>query len=103
MLEELEKINLENKERYVGLFRNLLENAQKGSIRDEDYEDCILVRENLKGKELITIVPNLLINLFKELREKYPDEFLGFSVLVNNKRISCFGVECSELGKAVIK
>lgn len=102
MWQELEQTNLENKERYIEAFRNLLKQIQdEGNINNKS-RNYILINETIKGEPMITLVPNSLINLFKKMRAQAPNEFLGFSVLVNGTRVSCFGVSCSELGKVVI-
>jgi len=50
----------------------------------------------------VHIVPKELINLFNEMKIQAPEEFLGFTVLINDTRVSCFGIPCSELTKAII-
>ena len=56
----------------------------------------------------IHIVPKQVYALFKEMQEKAPNSVLGFSVLAGkyksrDVRVSCFGIECSLLGKSLIK
>lgn len=36
------------------------------------------------------------------MRINAPNEFLGLTVLINKTRVSCFGIPCSELSKAII-
>ena len=103
MLKELEKINLENKGQYINLFGNLLNKLQRNQKFTYEFNKSILIKEEIKGENLVTIVPRELKELFYKMRKKYPDEFLGFSILVNNKRINCFGILYSELGKVIIK
>ena len=104
MWKELEKVNIENKERYVELFRDLIEQIKKGRFNFKDYQgnDYYIINEEKNGEKFVYIVPLNLINLFNNMIASAPNEFLGFTVLVNKTRVSCFGIPCSELSKAVI-
>jgi hypothetical protein len=95
--QELESVNIEDKEKYLEAFKGLL---NKREIKES--EDYIVVEERIKGEKMISIVPRELINLFRKMRAQAPNEFLGFSVLVEGIRFSCFGIQCNELSKAVI-
>lgn len=102
--EELEKINIENKAKYVGLFRNLIKSIalEKYDFKDKKEEEYYLINERKIDEQFVYLVPSELINLFNKMRASAPNEFLGFTILVNKVRICCFGIPCSELSKAVI-
>ncbi len=111
--QELEKINIKDKERFAKIFAKLVKD-----IRSNNYnfptkiidkgEYFIVNEENRQNSFFITIVPKEAYSLFKEMQEKAPDEFLGFSVLCGKKqekdiRVTCFGIPCSILAKSLIK
>jgi len=100
MWEKLEKVNLENKERYLELFRQLIKQIKLGKydFKNKEGEDYLIINE----KNIVNIVPKELAGLFNEMKAKAPEEFLGFTVLVNKTRVSCFGIPCSLLSKAII-
>ena len=105
MWEKLGRVNIKNKERYLELFKGLIKKIQKNkyNFEDEKGEDYYIINEeNRKSSKFVHIVPKELISLFNEMKEKAPDEFLGFTILINNVRVSCFGIPCSELTKAII-
>ena len=105
MWEKLEKVNIKNKERYIQLFKDLISKLKSGSynFKNNDGGDYYIINEeNRKGSKFVHIVPKELMNLFNEMKEKVPDEFLGFTILINDIRVSCFGIPCSELTKAII-
>ena len=105
MWEKLGKVNVKNREKYIKLFRDLIDNLKSGDYNFKNYDGgdyYIINEENRKSSKFVHIVPKELINLFNEMKEKAPDEFLGFSVLINDVRVSCFGIPCSELTKAII-
>lgn len=102
MWEELEKVNIKNQERYLELFKDLINKIRlnKYDFKDKEGEDYYLINE--KNKNFVRIIPKELIKLFNEMKEKAPEEFLGFTVLINNTRVSCFGIPCHILSKAII-
>lgn len=104
MWQELEEINIENKERYVKLFRDLIKQIREDRFGFKDYqgEGYYVINEERNGEKFVNIVPTSLINLFNKMRASAPNEFLGFTILVNKTRVSCFGIPCSKLSKAVI-
>ena len=105
MWEKLEKVNIENKQRYLKLFKELINKIQEGKYNFKDFEgkDYYIINEdNRKGSKFVHIVPKELISLFNNMKNSAPNEFLGFTVLINNIRVSCFGIPCSELSKAII-
>ncbi|MBU0958071.1 MAG: hypothetical protein KKF56_04660 [Nanoarchaeota archaeon] len=100
MLEELEKINIENKERYLKIFKETIEKIKENKFEFKDKKE-----ENhsiINIKNFVYIIPNELLNLFNKLKKQHPNEFLGFTVLINKTRITCFGIPCSDLSKAII-
>lgn len=103
--QELEKVNIKNKERYVEIFRNLIKNIRDGKydFKDKEEKDYYIINEKKNDEKFVYIVPLELINLFHKMRASAPNEFLGFTILVNETRICCFGIPCSELSKAVIE
>jgi len=74
------------------------------TIEKGDY--FIIVESNRMNSYFVHIVPNQTYELFKEMQKT--DQFLGFSVVAGKYKrkdvsVSCFGVDCSTLGKALIK
>ncbi len=104
MLEELEEIKIKDHEKYVLLFKELINQVKRNEINKTFFEEqkCKLIRFNTKEEEIVYLVPNPLLGLFNKLSKKYINEFLGFSVLINDLRVSCFGIPCEKLGKAII-
>ena len=108
--DELLQLDIKNKERFQDLFSYYVDEVKEGRLilqtREEDKEDYSLVtEENRLGSYFVHIVPKEAYALFKKMPT---NQFLGFSVVAgkyNNKdvRVSCFGVECGKLGKALIK
>jgi len=109
--DKLSEVDIKNKERFQKLFSEMIAKIQKnkfpikiGEIEKEDY--YIVVEENRANSYFVHIVPKQVYGLFKEMQKEAPYQFLGFSVVAgkyNNKdvRISCFGVQCSLLGKSL--
>jgi hypothetical protein len=97
---ELEKADVKNKEKYVIAFRKLINQIQKKEFdfKNKETEDYYIINE----KDFVYIVPKELFNLFMKMRRKDLNEFLGFTVLISDTRVSCFGIPCSELSKAII-
>ena len=104
IFEKLEKVNIKNKERYLELFRDLIKQIKSGNygFKDKEGEDYFIINEKRMDSNFVHGVPRELIDLFNEMKEKAPNEFLGFTVLINNVRVSCFGIPCSVLSKAII-
>lgn len=108
---KLSNVNIENKERFQKLFSEIVNKIKNNefSFKNEEKEDYyILVEENRMDSYFVHIVPKKIYNLFKEMKDKAPGQFLGFSVVAgkyNNKevRVSCFGVQCNLLGKSLFK
>ena len=106
-------LDIKDKERYQKLFseavKDVQDNKLKLNIGETEYEDYyIIIEENRMDSYFVHIVPKQAYPLFKEAQKQAPDSFLGFSVVAskyNNKsiRVSCFGIDCSSLGKALIK
>lgn len=104
MWEELQKVNLKNKEKYLDLFRDLIKQIKNRlyDFKDREEKDYFIVNEKRMNSQFVTIVPKELISLYNKMKENAPDEFLGFTILINDIRVSCFGVPCSILSKAII-
>jgi|SRR3989344_3412506 len=112
IFDSLGQVNVPDKEKFQNLFYKLVkkvrDNEFEVEIGEKKFKDySIIVEENRKNSYFIHIVPEEVYGLFKELQVKAPNEFLRYSVLAstfNNKpvRVSCFGVECNKLGKALI-
>ena len=111
--DELLGKDIEDKEKYVKIFSKLVDEVKKNPkeyIKDEviEKEDYYLVMEENREKScFVHVVPKELFMFFNDMRKKVKG-ILGFSVLVANVegkevRVSCFGVDCSHLGKGLIK
>ena len=100
MWEKLEKVNIENKEYYLNLFKEIIKkiNSKTYDFKDKYEKDYLVINEN----NFVTIIPRELKELYYEMKKEAPEEFLGFTILVNNVRVSCFGIPCSILSKAII-
>lgn len=109
---ELEEVNVNNKERYLLLFRELLKELKSApeniELGEKEFSDYFLITEdNRMNSYFVHIVPKEVYLLFKRMQLSTGD-FLGFSVLVGKKnskevRLSCFGVPCELLTKELIK
>jgi len=109
--DKLLQVNLDNKEKFQRLFFETVDKVKRGDFAlkvgetvKEDY--YIVVEENRMDSYFVHIVPKQVYALFKEMQAKMPDEFMGYSVLAGkfndkNVRVSCFGVQCNLLGKAL--
>jgi len=111
--DELLSREVEDKEKYKRIFSDLVREVQKNPkqyikedvIEKEDY--YLVMEENRAESCFVHVVPKELFMFFNEMRKKVKG-ILGFSVLVGNVngkevRVSCFGVDCSSLGKSLIK
>ena len=100
MWNELEKVDIKDKEKYVLAFKKLINQIQKNDFdfENKETEDYYIINE----KGFVHIVPKEVFNLFMKMKKQAPNEFLGFTVLINEVRVSCFGIPCSELSKAII-
>ena len=108
---KLSQVNLENKEKFQKVFAETVKKIQNntfslniGEVENDDY--YIVVEENRMNSCFVHVVPKQVYALFKEMQQKAPNEMLGFSVLAGKKngkdvRVSCFGVQCNLLGKAL--
>jgi len=109
--DKLLEVGIDNKERYEKIFSETIEKIRNndfpikiGELEREDY--YIVTEESRMDSLFIHIVPKQVYNLFKEMQKLAPNEFLGFSILIGKYgekdiRVSCFGVECSVLGKGL--
>lgn len=108
--DELLQLDIKNKERFQDLFSyyvNEIGNERlKLDIGEADKGDySLIIEDNRLGSYFVHIVPKEAYSLFKKMPA---NQFLGFSVVAGkykNKdvRVSCFGVECGKLGKALLK
>ena len=113
IFDELLQVDVKNKERFQELFSETVKKIKLGNfsivVGEEEKEDYYLVTEDGRfGGYFIHIVPKEIYGLFKKMQAAAPNDLLGFSVLGgkhNNKdvRVSCFGVQCNLLGKALFK
>jgi len=111
--DKLGKTNIKQKEKFAKIFADLVKdirldnyNFSANTVDKGDY--FIIHEENRQNSFFISIVPKEVYPLFKEMQEKAPNQFLGFSVLCGKKqekdiRVTCFGVPCSLLAKSLIK
>ncbi len=106
-------VNISDKSFYQDIFStvvNLVKNNNfsfdKELISKQKY--YIVVENNRLNGYFVHVVPKAVYSLFLEMQKKIVDAPLGFSVLAgkyNNRDVgvSCFGIECSLLGKSLIK
>jgi len=109
---KLSQVNVDDKETFKELFvetvkkfRNNFSLLDFGEIDKGIY--YLVIEENRMNSYFVHIVPKQVYPLFKEMQQKAPNEVLGFSVMIGkhkNKevRVSCFGIDCSTLGKALL-
>jgi len=112
-LDRLTELKIKDKEKFQKIFSKTIKEIQDKrfivNFGEKQFNDYYLItEENRLNSYFIHIVPKEAYDLFKDLQIKIPNDFLGFSVLagkLNNKdiRVSCFGVECSKLGKSLFK
>lgn len=110
---KLLNVNVKNKKRFQNLFSEITEQVRTGKfelkVGEAEHSDYFLVVEaDRMSSYFIHIVPKEAYTLFKEMQAKAPNDLLGFSVLAGNHnskpiRVSCFGVQCSLLGKSLLK
>jgi len=101
---KLLEADVKDKKKFQQIFAETIQSIRNGNFslnagEMEKTDHFIIVEDNRLGS---------YYRLFKELQQKAPDKFLGFSVLAgmcHNKevRVSCFGVPCNVLGKALFK
>jgi len=111
--EKLGQVNLPEKEKYIRVFVKTFKQIQAGEFnlraREEERKNYFLmVEEERAGGWFVHVVPKELYELFKALQHGAPNSFLGFSVVAGNYngrevRVSCFGVQCNELGLALAR
>lgn len=109
---KLSEVDVQEKEKFASLFSEIVRSVQKGTfeyvVGEEEKEGFFIVQEDNRAEShFISIVPKEVYPLFKEMQEKAPNQFLGYSVLAGKKdgkdvRVTCFGVPCNLLGKALI-
>ena len=108
---KLSEVNVQNKERFAGLFKEIVNQVQQGqfvlSEGEKEGDDHYVVQETSRANShFISIVPKEVYPLFKEMQGKAPNQFLGYSVLAGSNgkdvRVTCFGVPCNLLAKALI-
>ena len=107
---ELNYIKIKNKKYFENIFSNTITRVKNNKLKIipgiKEYKNhYIITEENRLDSYFIHIVPKPAYYLFKALQKE--PSFLGFTVMAgtyNNKpvRVSCFGIECSRLGKSLI-
>ena len=107
---KLAHLEIPNKERFQQLFSETIEKIQKNKftffVGESEQEDhYVIIEEDRLNSLFVHIVPKQAYDLFKEMQEKAPQSFLGFSIHAGSShgkdiRVSCFGIECSFLGKS---
>jgi len=108
MFEELSKLKISNPERFKNSFNLIAQDIQDGTFDieqeriDKENDHYIVVEKNRLNSYFIHIVPKEAYNLFSKIREEFPEEFLGFTVLIKKHhgkdvRLSCFGIPCTLL------
>jgi len=108
-IKELLKIEVKNPDIYVKEFKSLLKEIKKDEydFKDKDYNSFLIINEIRLDSFFVHIVPKELFDIFNKMKDSNPEQFLGFSILAGKRldkpvRLSCFGIPCSELTKAII-
>ena len=109
---KLSEVNVQEKQRFASLFAEIVHTVQNSkytlTIGEKEEQDHVIVQEeNRADSHFISIVPKEVFPLFKEMQKKAPQQFLGYSILAGKKegkdvRVTCFGVPCNLLAKALI-
>ena len=109
---ELEKLQVLNQEKYAKVFAKIVNDAKlfryEWHDQMKEYDDYVIVCERDRAKSsFIHVVPKEAMPLFRKMMIHYPNEFLGFSILCGKNDgqdlgVTCFGVHCDMLGKAII-
>jgi hypothetical protein len=116
MLKELDKIKIKDEEKYVKIFSDLVNSVSSNPekfLTDKEFvkekKDYYIVSEpNRMQSCIVNLVPKNLIKLFRKMKKKYPDGFLGFTVYCGRAknrdvRTSLFGIKCISPEKLLIK
>tara|TARA_Y100000310_G_C20427275_1_gene689678 strand:+ start:166 stop:498 length:333 start_codon:yes stop_codon:yes gene_type:complete len=108
MLDELHNINIENKEQYITAFKDLLKQIQTNtfSFQDQQHEHYDIINKTKLNSHFVHIVPKETLELFRKLQTQHPEAFLGLTILAGKHqdkdiRLSCFGIPCHKLIKAI--
>lgn len=110
--DQLLQVTVTNQDKLAQTFNQIVSEVKNNTFdfnQESDKGDYLLIQEeNRVNSHFISIVPKEAHSLFKEMQEKAPNEFLGYSVLAGSKngkdvRVTCFGVPCNILAKALIK
>ena len=111
--DKLLAVNISNKSFYQKVFSNVVNLVKDNKFSfDADLIDkekyYIVIEKNRLNGYFVHVVPKKVYTLFLEMQEEVTDAPLGFSVLAGkyksrDVRVSCFGIECSLLGKSLIK
>ncbi|MEK6888886.1 MAG: hypothetical protein AABW80_02140 [Nanoarchaeota archaeon] len=108
-IKEIGNIKVDNKERYIKAFIDLIKSVKSNcfNYQDKEYTDYLIINENRLNSHFIHIVPKEILNTFNKIKDSNPEQFLGFSIFLgkyNDKevRVSCFGIPCSDLTRAII-
>ena len=109
--DELAQTEIKGKAKFLKAFSDIIERVRKDTLKlklgeNERKDYFIIVEENRMNSYFIHIVPKQVYQLFKEMQSNNPNTILGFSVLAGRHkdkdvRVSCFGVKCNLLGKAL--
>ena len=106
---ELEKNQIRDKERYLLVFKETFNDVL---IRKFNFDQMLvekdfyyLALEKLNKDITVNLVPKELFSLFRKFQINMPHIIKGYTVTCGKTieggviRLSCFGVDCSSLGK----
>ncbi len=110
--DELSTLKVKNEEKYAKIFAKIVNDAKLYRYEWHEnmkmYDDyAIMCEQDRADSSFIHLIPKEAMPLFRKMLINHPNEFLGFSVLCGkikgqDLRVTCFGVHCNILGKAII-
>ena len=106
ILDKISEINIKDKKYYCKVFSEIIKQIKENNFEFEEgifeRDKYYLINENnRKNSKVVSIVPKEVFKLFKELQVKAPNDFLGYTVLINDIRITGFGIPCNLLAKSL--
>ena len=104
---KIPELKYEEQSSYLNLFKkyyNLKNNTNKLLKHASNNSEVEITKNNFGT--IIMIVPKNLKNEYKSMKESFPNDFLGFTILLDdtkNLRLSCFGIPCNKLTNIIIQ
>jgi len=107
ILDKISEIDIKDKGYYCKIFSEVIKDIKENKFEFKEgvfeKDKYYLINEsNRKDSKVVNIVPKEIFELFKELQIKAPNDFLGYTVLVNEIRVTGFGIPCNLLSKSLI-